>query len=77
MRKNLRITPAELKEARERLDLTQVELAFELGVNRLSVIRWEAGTHRIPPMLTLAMIQLERELCREQDETHLLEPQSS
>jgi DNA-binding XRE family transcriptional regulator len=60
MRKTPSMTPAELKGAREHLDFTQERLAFELGVNRLSVIRWEAGMHRIPPMLTLALKHLAR-----------------
>jgi DNA-binding transcriptional regulator YiaG len=51
--------PRELKEIRERTGFTQEQFATELGVHRLSVIRWEAGAHRIPSMLTLAMKQLE------------------
>jgi repressor LexA len=69
--------PAELKEARARLNFTQEKLAFVLGVNRLSIIRWEAGIHRIPPMLKLAIKQLEREHCKERDKTRLLEPEFS
>jgi repressor LexA len=50
----------ELKDIRARLGLTQAQLAIELGVHRLSVIRWEAGLNRIPPMLKLAIKELER-----------------
>lgn len=75
MRKKPSMTPAELKEARTRLDFTQEKLAFELGVNRLSVIRWKTRKHRIPSMLTLDVKQLERELCQERDETRLPDPQ--
>lgn len=58
------ITPAELKKARIRLGFTQEKLAVELGVVRHSVIRWEAGRHKIPHMLELALKQLELErLC--------------
>jgi DNA-binding XRE family transcriptional regulator len=52
--------PIELKDVRARLGLTQEQLAIELGVHRLSVIRWEAGTHRISRMLELAIKELER-----------------
>jgi repressor LexA len=61
--------PPELKEVRARLGLTQKQLATELGVHRLSVIRWEAGIHKIPPMLELAIKQLEREHHKARDET--------
>jgi DNA-binding XRE family transcriptional regulator len=55
------MTPLELKEARIRLGLTQEKLAVELGVVRKSLNRWEAGKHRIPLMVKLALKQLERE----------------
>jgi DNA-binding XRE family transcriptional regulator len=77
MRKKPSLTPAELKEARARLGFSQEKLAFALGVNRLSVVRWEGGLHRIPLMVTLAIKQLERELCELRDETDLLEHQIS
>jgi DNA-binding XRE family transcriptional regulator len=54
--------PPELKEVRARLGLTQKQLATELGVHRLSVIRWEAGMHEMPFMLKLAIRELERRL---------------
>jgi len=39
-----RVKPAdEIRAARERLDLTQVELAERLGVSPRSVQGWEAG----------------------------------
>jgi DNA-binding XRE family transcriptional regulator len=53
--------PDELKEFRARLGFTQEQLAIELGVHRLSVIRWETGARKIPPMLTLALKQVELE----------------
>jgi DNA-binding XRE family transcriptional regulator len=55
------MTPLELKETRIRLGFTQEELAVELGVVRKSLNRWEAGKHRIPLMVKLALKQLERE----------------
>jgi DNA-binding XRE family transcriptional regulator len=43
------------------LGLTQEQLAEQLDVHRLSVIRWEAGVHKISTILELAMRALERE----------------
>jgi DNA-binding XRE family transcriptional regulator len=60
MAKNSGMKPAELKEARARLGFTHEQLAIELSVHRLSVIRWEAGTHRIPLMLKRAIKELAR-----------------
>jgi DNA-binding transcriptional regulator YiaG len=62
MAKKPGMNPAELKAARARLGVTQEQLAIELNVHRLSVIRWEAGTQRIPFMLNLAIKELERRL---------------
>jgi DNA-binding transcriptional regulator YiaG len=41
------MTGAELKECRERLDLTQEQLAHEIGVHVMTVSRWERGTRKI------------------------------
>lgn len=73
MRKKPSLTPAELKSARARLGFSQEKLAFALGVNRLSVVRWEGGLHRIPLMVTLAIKLLERELHELRDEAPLPE----
>ncbi len=51
----------ELKAARKRLGLTQAELAKAVGVQRVTVARWEARLRKIPPMLTLAMKTLSKE----------------
>jgi repressor LexA len=53
--------PSELKAIRERLGISQEELAASLGVHRVSVARWEAGMRKIPSMLTLAIKALESE----------------
>ena len=37
------LTPAEIKAARTRLGLTQVEMARQLGVGDKSYTRWESG----------------------------------
>jgi DNA-binding XRE family transcriptional regulator len=75
MTKKPGMKPAELKEARVCLGLTQQQLAIELGVHRLSVIRWEAGRHEIPFMLDLALKQLAREHYQARDETRLRQTQ--
>jgi DNA-binding transcriptional regulator YiaG len=52
----------EIRTWRKAHGLTQARLAALLGVPWLSVQRWEAGTHRVPPYLHLALKQLEQEL---------------
>jgi DNA-binding transcriptional regulator YiaG len=46
---------AELKRARLRLGLTQVELAKVLNVTSATVSRWERGEHKIPGAVALAL----------------------
>ena len=41
------MTAEELKEIRRRLGLTQKRLAAELGVDKMTVSRWERGLHAI------------------------------
>jgi len=53
------MTPAELKETRESLRLSQVDLARALGVAANTVNRWEAGSRSIPPYLSLALTGIE------------------
>ena len=55
------MTPAELKVARDKLELTQAALASLLGVHRIAVVRWETGVRKIPSMLRLALKALEQE----------------
>jgi len=48
------MTPTGLKRIRRELGLTQEQLARALGVDRVSVARWEGGTYRITePMARL------------------------
>jgi DNA-binding XRE family transcriptional regulator len=42
--------------------LSQAKLAKLLGVQWLTVQRWEAGTYGVPPYLNLALKQLDQEL---------------
>lgn len=41
-------TGAAIKLARETKGLTQPELAAQIGVDRMTVSRWERGTYEVP-----------------------------
>lgn len=49
------LKPAELKRIRLRLDLTQTELAEQLGVTRNTVTRWETGARKIAAPVAIAI----------------------
>lgn len=51
---------SELKEKREKLALTQTELADILGVKMNTVYRWESGILDVPKSIELAMETVER-----------------
>ena len=44
----------ELKTVRDKLKLTQQELAKKLGVHWVTLCRWETGIHRIPLTAAIA-----------------------
>jgi transcriptional regulator with XRE-family HTH domain len=50
----------ELKWRRETLGLTQAQLARELGVDTITVSRWERGVYPIPAYIGLAVEALEK-----------------
>ena len=52
----------ELKRRRERLSMTQTELAKELGVKQNTVYRWEADKLPISRIVDLALQQIEARL---------------
>jgi DNA-binding transcriptional regulator YiaG len=52
--------PEELKEWRERTGYSQGQLAKALGVNTMTVSRWERGASPLPSFLLLALKQLEK-----------------
>jgi transcriptional regulator with XRE-family HTH domain len=49
------------RRKRERLGLTQEEMAKRLGKNRLTVIRYESGNFPIPKAIELALKAIEAE----------------
>lgn len=54
------MTKEQLFALRERLQMTQTQLAQQLGVDRVTVARWETGTRAIPVFLGLALETVER-----------------
>ncbi len=56
------MTPKKLREFRMKFRLTQTQLAKALGVQRVTVARWETGLRKLPPMLALALKGLTSEL---------------
>jgi transcriptional regulator with XRE-family HTH domain len=52
---------AELKDKREKLGLTQTELAEILGVKMNTVYRWESGILSVPKSIVLAMVTVENQ----------------
>lgn len=56
------MTPDELKTWRKQASLSQGNLAVLLGVDVITVSRWETGRRKIPPFLELALITLTEEL---------------
>lgn len=56
------MTGKELKEKRNELELTQEQLASELGVTANTVARWERGEMKIPPFLHLALETVQRKI---------------
>lgn len=61
------MTPDNLRATRQRLRLTQAELAEYLGVARNTVTRWEAGTLRLarPQMIAALLREVERQRSRQ------------
>jgi DNA-binding XRE family transcriptional regulator len=54
------MTPADLKQRRHDLGLSQTALAQILGVRRPTISDWETGKQAIPPMLRLAFWAIEK-----------------
>lgn len=56
------MNPDELKTRRETLGMTQAQLAEALGVDVMTVSRWERGARPLSPLLPLALKGLESEI---------------
>src|SRR5690349_23267445 len=63
------MTLAELRRVRLSLGLSQEVLARELHVHRLSVIRWEGGSGKIPFLLEFGSSHACTEIGRTREET--------
>lgn len=55
------MTPEELKTWRERNSYSQSQLANALGVDTMTISRWEREVRKIPSFLALALRALELE----------------
>ena len=42
------MTGQELRQLRNQLRLTQLDLAEQLGVHKITVSKWETGVHKVP-----------------------------
>jgi DNA-binding transcriptional regulator YiaG len=58
------VTGDEVRRIRERLRLTQRELARELGVSRVTVARWETGVYAIPEPTARLLQRIRQERSR-------------
>jgi len=59
---NASVPGNEIRAWRTARGLSQAKLAKLLGVQWLAVQRWEAGVHKVPPYLHLALRQLDQDL---------------
>jgi DNA-binding transcriptional regulator YiaG len=56
------LMPAEVRQLRRTLDMTQAELAAELLVSVTTVARWETGLRRVGPLATRALFHLAQQV---------------
>ena len=59
------MTAEQIKELRERIGITQRQLADYLGVNQATIYRWEAGTTRIGSETHIVLLQILEERFQE------------
>lgn len=57
--------PEEMKRRREALGFTQAQLARELGLDSITVSRYERGVHSIPKTVELAFELVEMRMRKE------------
>lgn len=58
------MTPAELRDFRDRHRLTQAQLAALLATTANTIARWERAERAIPPYLELALRTIESDLSK-------------
>lgn len=61
------MTPADLRDWRKRLGLTQMEAAGILNRTRETIVQYERGRQPIPPEIALATVGWERMTASERD----------
>lgn len=54
------MNPNTVKRIRRQVGLTQAELAANLGVHRITIAKWEAGTLVVPKMAATLLRQYEQ-----------------
>ena len=59
---------ADLKKWRKRWSLTQVQLAWLLGTNQVTIARWETEARKVPFLLPLALEALEQRMRKGKNE---------
>jgi|GEM_PF-5767906 len=62
------VTPEDFKAEREKMRLSQIDLAERLGVTATTIYRWENGLAPISKTVVLAMRQIKAELRKELEE---------
>ena len=60
------VDPSNLRRIRDLLRLSQQQLADQLGVHRLTLVRWEAGDHRIPKSVAMVLTRIVADRARQQ-----------
>ena len=63
------MTREEFKEWRNRVGLTQAEVAKDLDVTEMTVYRWETGKTPILRTVELALKQIEAQQCNKVEES--------
>ena len=56
-----RLTGSFLRKIRAALGLSQTDMALIFGINQTSYLRWEKGTHPVPPGIHAEVEQLYRD----------------
>ena len=71
------MTAAEIKVLRKKLGFTQQQMAAKLGVDRRTIIRWEAGEARPSQLANRQLKRLERNNKKQEERWQIVLPVSS